>query len=88
VTRVVLILDNKVSASTCSRGSQVLALLGFVYSSKVLALCCSCSSQVLALALALAQIFDSLFPSQVHCPSRILFPFREITAFQKIISRS
>jgi hypothetical protein len=51
VTRVVSILDSKVSASTCSRGSQVPVLLGFVCSSKVLAPCCSRGSQVPALAL-------------------------------------
>jgi hypothetical protein len=88
VTRVVLILDSKVLASTYSRSSQVLVLLGFVCSNKVLAPCYSRGSQVLVLALALAQIFDSFFPSQVHCFSKMLFPFREIIIFQKIISCS
>jgi hypothetical protein len=54
VIRVISILDNKVSASTCSRSSQVLVLLGFVCSSKVLAPCYSRGSQVLVLALTLA----------------------------------
>jgi hypothetical protein len=54
MTRVVLILDSKVSASTYSRNSQVPAFLGFVYNSKVLAPCYSRGSQVLVLALVLA----------------------------------
>jgi hypothetical protein len=87
VTRVVLILDSKVLVSTCSRSNQVLAFLGFVCSSKVLAPCYSRNNQILVLALVFAQIFDSFFPSQVHCFSRMPFFFCEITAFQKIISR-